>query len=82
MANMQPVKQTIHGVDFDVMSITETQCGPGRTTVPDWWRANINYRFSPIHSLDAARTHVQATIQAACPTAIIEELNAVPAGDG
>ncbi|MGC6366400.1 MAG: M20/M25/M40 family metallo-hydrolase [Candidatus Marinamargulisbacteria bacterium] len=82
MANMQPVRQTIHGVDFfDVMSITETQCSPGRTTVPDWWRANINYRFSPIHTLDAARTHVQATIQAACPTAIIEELNAVPAGD-
>ena len=24
---------------------------------------------------------MQATIQAACPTAIIEELNAVPAGD-
>ncbi|RAP39079.1 succinyl-diaminopimelate desuccinylase [Candidatus Marinamargulisbacteria bacterium SCGC AAA071-K20] len=47
-SELQPQKETIFGVDFyDVFQLTESQSEPGRTSVPGWWEANINYRFSP-----------------------------------
>lgn len=47
-SNLEPVKQRIFGVDFfDVIQLTESESEPGRTSLPGWWRTNINFRFSP-----------------------------------
>jgi succinyl-diaminopimelate desuccinylase len=74
ISKISPVKQPIFGVDFyDVISITESMSTPGRTTVPDTWTANINYRFSPVHSMASAKNYVcrlfdsfPATIELTC----------------
>lgn len=56
MAQIQPVKHSVFGVSFfDVIQITECSCEPGRTTLPGWWKANINFRFAPICTLAEAK---------------------------
>ena len=81
MADLTPIKQSVFDVDFyDVMSITESESTRGRTTIPDSWVANINYRFSPVHTLDDAILYMMQWIKAACPTAKCEIVNAVDAG--
>lgn len=56
IAHHSPIKQTIFGVDFfEVLQITESQSEPGRTTVPGWWKANINFRFTPKDTLESAK---------------------------
>ena len=58
-ANFEPVSHNIFGVEFkDIASITESASKLGRTTVPDKWIANINYRFSPVHSLEDAEKFI------------------------
>ncbi len=48
IANFEPIEDNIGPVTFkEVLSITESQCEPGRTQIPGEWQANINYRFSP-----------------------------------
>ena len=48
ISTFQPQKNKLFGVDFyDVIQVTESYSEPGRTTIPGWWEANINYRFSP-----------------------------------
>ena len=82
ISQIQPLKQTIYGVDFfDVIDITESNSSPGRTTVPDEWGCNINYRFSPNHTLDEARNYVLSLIESLdIDGLVIKELNAVNAG--
>lgn len=54
-----PIKQTMHGVSFfDVLQITESKSSNGKTTIPEKWQANINYRFSPCHSITDAEAFV------------------------
>ncbi|MEK9726481.1 MAG: M20/M25/M40 family metallo-hydrolase [Candidatus Margulisiibacteriota bacterium] len=63
ISEIQPLKQTVFGVDFfDVIDFTESGASPGRTTVPDLWEGNINYRFSPKHSSSSAIEYVQDLI--------------------
>jgi len=80
-SKLERKKQTIFGVDFfDVMTITESQSSRGRTTVPETWQANINYRFSPVHSLTEAKTHVPQVLDGIGVDYKLSCLNAVDAG--
>jgi succinyl-diaminopimelate desuccinylase len=80
-SKLEPKKQHVFGVDFfDVMTITESQSSPGRTTVPDTWQANINYRFSPVHSLAQAKTHVPQRLDVIGVDYKLSCLHAVDAG--
>lgn len=59
-----PVRHTVFGVDFfDVLQITKSQSEPGRTSLPGWWRANLNFRFAPVRSLEAAQAELLAQMQ-------------------
>ena len=79
--DVRPVAQRVFGVEFfDVMSITESAASPGRTTVPDTWQANINYRFSPVHTLADAKAYVQTWVQDVMPDASLRLVDAVDAG--
>ena len=82
ISEIEPLKQPIYGVDFyDVIDITESHSAPGRTTVPDEWVCNINYRFSPNHTLDEARQYVLNAVESLnIDGLLINELNAVNAG--
>lgn len=80
-SKLERKEQTVFGVDFfDIMTITESQSSPGRTTVPDTWQANINYRFSPVHSLAEAKTHVPNLLDGIGVDYELSCLNAVDAG--
>jgi succinyl-diaminopimelate desuccinylase len=58
IANLKPQPQRIFGVDFfDVIQLTESQSEPGRTSLPGWWRGNVNYRFAPV------RTQTEAELE-------------------
>lgn len=51
----EPKKHTVCGVDFfDVIELTESSSEPGRTSVPGFWRANLNFRFAPIYTEEQA----------------------------
>lgn len=65
LAGIAPKPQEVFGVTFhDVVDITESQSQTGRTTVPGTWTANINYRFSPVHTMAQAKAYVESTVQA------------------
>ena len=54
-AEIEPVKHTLFGVDFfDVMHITESHSQPGRTSLPGFWRGNINFRYAPVYTIEEA----------------------------
>jgi len=60
---LKPVKHEIFGVDFyDVLSITESQSEPGRTSIPGYWTANLNYRYAPNRELEDAKRELLAHI--------------------
>ena len=81
IASLDPKLQNIFGVDFyDVLSITESQSSPGKTTVPDIWTGNLNYRFSPTHSLDDAINYVETIVKDIDSTYQLTRLSAVNAG--
>lgn len=63
MHSTEPVKTTLYGVDYyNVIDITESHSEPGRTSVPGYWNANINYRFSPNISEKKALDSLQTII--------------------
>lgn len=63
-SKLEPVRRTVFGVDFyDVIQITESESEKGRTTLPGYWRCNINYRFSPVHSNDEAVAHLRSLLK-------------------
>tara|TARA_Y100000389_G_scaffold203937_1_gene254174 strand:+ start:189 stop:1235 length:1047 start_codon:yes stop_codon:yes gene_type:complete len=81
LANQSPVSHTVMGVDFfDVMHITESQCATGKTTIPDAWQANINYRYAPVYSAYDAENYGRSWIQNWVPTATIDVADHAPAG--
>ncbi|MGA0242703.1 MAG: M20/M25/M40 family metallo-hydrolase [Candidatus Marinamargulisbacteria bacterium] len=81
IAAIAPKKQSVFGVDFfDVIDITESQSTPGRTTVPEAWTGNINYRFSPVHSLATAKQYVEGIVQSSNVSTELILHSAVDAG--
>jgi succinyl-diaminopimelate desuccinylase len=73
----------IFGVTFtDVISVTTGQTHNGRTTIPDLWTCNINYRFAPIRTLDEAKNEILNVLENALEhtESIITLTDAVPAG--
>jgi len=63
MAALEPVRHTVFGVDFfDVLQVTESQSEPGRTSLPGWWRGNVNYRFAPVRDEATAQQELRETL--------------------
>jgi succinyl-diaminopimelate desuccinylase len=61
--NIKAKKKSLFGVDFfDVIEITESQSDTGRTTIPENWTCNINYRFAPTQSLEEAEDTLKQTL--------------------
>jgi succinyl-diaminopimelate desuccinylase len=59
MAKLEPVKHEVFGCDFfDVLSITEENCTPGRTSIPGRWEANVNFRYAPVRTPEEAEQYV------------------------
>ena len=55
LAGMQPIARSHAGVVFyDVITLTTTVGGSGRTTVPDRWTGTVNYRYAPVQSPEVA----------------------------
>ncbi|MGV3524863.1 MAG: M20/M25/M40 family metallo-hydrolase [Candidatus Sericytochromatia bacterium] len=83
LAALEPVRHRVFGLEFcDVVQITESQSEPGRTSLPGWWRANVNYRFAPVRSEAEARAELTQLLQAAGATPEdIDIFDGVPAGD-
>ncbi len=51
MSLVKPEKYSYKNLSFyDVMSITESSSSSGKTTVPQTWSANVNFRFAPHYS--------------------------------
>ncbi|BBM89420.1 succinyl-diaminopimelate desuccinylase DapE [Spirochaetota bacterium] len=63
---LKPKKRRLWGVDFfDVISITESASEPGKTTLPAWWKANVNFRCTPYYSKKAAIDRFKYLLQQA-----------------
>lgn len=61
ISELQPKKFNVFGVDFfDVIQITESHTEPGRTTLPGYWEANINYRFAPVKNSEKAEEYIKS----------------------
>ena len=59
----QPKKHSIFGVDFfDVIQITQSHSQEGRTSLPGYWQANINFRYAPIYTQNQAKQHLEKLI--------------------
>ena len=63
IAKLKPKKYVISGVDYyEVITITESHSASGITTVPDYWMANINYRYAPNKTLKQAQSYLKQTL--------------------
>ena len=63
MSQLAPVKHRVFGCDFfDVLQITEERCEPGRTSLPGWWEANVNFRYAPVRGPQEAFDHATGFI--------------------
>ncbi len=51
---------------FEVMSATLAKGGRARNVVPDAFEVNVNYRFAPGKSVDAAKADVTALVNGRC----------------
>ena len=82
-ANQAPIAHDMFGVTFyDVIQITESESSKGRTTLPDQWVANINYRFSPVHTLNDATQYIKSFVETAgLNDYSLDILNGVEAGN-
>ena len=79
-ADQVPVVHQVSGVTFsDVISITESQSQPGRTTIPGEWTANINFRYAPVHE-DAESILIQHCKRAGLKKESIAIKDHAPAG--
>lgn len=55
LSQVEPVAHEKFGVTFfDVCQITESASEIGRTSIPGYWQANVNYRFAPVYTVDQA----------------------------
>ncbi|PIQ28823.1 succinyl-diaminopimelate desuccinylase [bacterium (Candidatus Blackallbacteria) CG17_big_fil_post_rev_8_21_14_2_50_48_46] len=82
ISEFKPRAQKIFSVEFfDILQITESQSEPGRTSLPGWWTANLNYRFAPVHSLTAAEAELlEWLLEAGALEENIQWLDSVDAG--
>lgn len=81
VASLEPVAHSVFGQTFyDVIQLTESQSQPGRTSLPGWWKGNINYRFAPVKSEAEAWAYLQTQIQPERFGAQLSLLDTVPAG--
>ncbi|PKL77075.1 MAG: succinyl-diaminopimelate desuccinylase [Candidatus Melainabacteria bacterium HGW-Melainabacteria-1] len=82
MAALEPVRHTVFGLDFfDVLQVTESSSEPGRTSLPGWWRANVNFRFAPVRSEAEAQVELTAhLLNFGIAAEGIEIFDSVPAG--
>lgn len=83
MAAVEPVKHTVFGLDFfDVLQITESRSEPGRTSLPGWWQANVNFRFAPVRGVAQAEAELRETLtRFGIAAEAIDIFDSVPAGD-
>lgn len=83
MAGLAPVKHEVFGLDFfDVLQITESRSEPGRTSLPGWWQANVNYRFAPVRDEATAQQELREQLTAfGIKPEAIDIFDSVPAGD-
>lgn len=81
IAQLEPVGHEIFGLTFfDVFQLTESQCQPGRTSLPGWWKGNLNFRFAPVRSEAEAWAFLQERLQPELALAKLQLLDSVPAG--
>jgi len=78
---LAPDERPIDGLTFrSVTTITQARDGGrGRNVVPDRFVINVNHRFAPDATLDAAKRRVQELIQASAPDAKIDFTDLSPA---
>ena len=63
-AQTKEESHTLFGVDFfDVMQITESYSEAGRTSLPGYWRGNINFRFAPIYTVEEAEAKLTKKVE-------------------
>ena len=76
LSKIEPLKRSVLNVDFfDVINITESCSQAGRTTIPDQWSCNINYRYAPGPSMAEAEVMFQRLlVQAKTTTNVICEI--------
>jgi succinyl-diaminopimelate desuccinylase len=81
IAGLSPVAHDIFGLTFyDVVQLTESQSQPGRTSLPGWWKGNVNFRFAPTRSESEAWDFLKTQIQAEHFGAELTLRDSVPAG--
>jgi succinyl-diaminopimelate desuccinylase len=84
-SEQKPVSQTVLVLLFkniifrDIISITESHTEKGRTTIPGYWQANINFRYAPVHQ-DPEKIMMDHCIQAGIQEKDIVINDHVPAG--
>jgi succinyl-diaminopimelate desuccinylase len=78
MHRRQPRDVVINGLVYqEVMSVTKVSGGVANNVVPSLFEANVNFRFTPDHSIKSAVEMVQAECQDADGVEIVD---AAPAG--
>ena len=78
LAVREPRKVVQSGFEFfEVMSLTQAKGGRARNVVPDLFELNLNYRFAPGKSVEAAQADVQALVAG---RAELEFLDLAPSG--
>jgi succinyl-diaminopimelate desuccinylase len=79
IAGLAPRDVVVHGLTFrEVMSVTTARSHAVRNVVPDWFELNVNYRFAPGKSLEAARGEVLALVAGEAGVAFVDEAPAGP----
>ncbi len=83
MSALEPVRHEVFGLEFfDVLQITESQSEPGRTSLPGWWQANLNFRFAPVRTEAQAQAElIQKLTSFGLRPEQIDIFDSVPAGD-
>lgn len=81
-SKIEPEKHTLFGVDFfDVMGITESHSEKGRTSLPGYWRGNINFRYAPVYTIEEAETKlINLVDELNVPGLTLEILDTSPCG--
>ena len=63
----QPRSVFVGGLEFrEVMSVTMVDFDGARNVVPERFSMNLNYRFAPGRSLDAAKADIEALVRGRC----------------
>lgn len=56
MSKLKPSPSRLAGLDFfNTINITESASEKGKTTLPGWWEANVNFRFAPCFTVQQAK---------------------------